>query len=199
MRWGWRLLQATHDSIVKPQDSFGHLQKEKAAESPHIWKIRSNQWWIQVRAICYTLKTLPFCSTFQCDVCDTDSTRYHYFTHVEWSFCCRLDSVRKLRQRPYFVIYRDSCGNTVTFQSKPFKFPKNSLRFRVHLKSILLPVPLLTAQNWNPHYKLRNKDSDKNFNVTRWERALRTESGWMPVCAISEGILLHRLSMYRKL
>ena len=34
----------------------------------------------------------------------------------------------------------------------------------------------ITAQNWNPHYKLRNKASEKNFNVTRWERTSRTES-----------------------
>ena len=26
------------------------------------------------------------------------------------------------------------CGNIVTFQSKPFRFPKNPLRFRVHLQ-----------------------------------------------------------------
>ncbi len=32
--------------------------------------------------------------------------------------------------------------------------------------------------NWNPHYKLRNKVSDQNLCVTRWERTSRTESGW---------------------
>ncbi len=42
------------------------------------------------------------------------------------------------------------CGNIVTFQSKPFRFPKNPLRW--------------------------NKGSDKTFNVTKWERTSCTES-----------------------
>ncbi len=52
----------------------------------------------------------------------------------------------------------------------------------IHQK--LLPISLLTAQNWNSHYKLQNKVSDQNLCVTRWERTLRTESVYLhlPKC-----------------
>ena len=46
----------------------------------------------------------------------------------------------------------------------------------MYIYNLRIKMCILTAQNSNPHYKLRNKGSDKNFNVTRWERTSRTES-----------------------